>query len=478
MSYKESQRRVENGYQAALLVGTVTPASLLVGSLNFVLLISWLMISPSISDSVYKRSRWLVFGCIVYASTWSLLYNRSMGVIGGIGVGLNSVMCIIIAANLMLLHDTRTFKRAVLQLSSKGNAAQESDGKIRRTSADREHGELQVTWETVPKFGIRRLFWILDLIGGLRGVHWAWKPTPLPKFLSSSQKSLGGLTALFSNNIFRFSIDYLAFDIIKCSMIADPYFLGYSMSSSPPHLAAYISSPLALYLYRMLLAVAGGFIAIDMIYTFGMALQVNLLGPRILGLNAHQSTFPPLWGSYRSILNNGLRGFWSKTWHQMLRMHLASVGHACADFLLRDKQSVVATHLRTQTSNLRRRIVVCTVFFLSGILHAAAAYTLLGPTRPWEFLLFFMLQPLGIAIQDAFARYAAQLYPPALSRRGRQAMQRAANLSFTLLWLAMCSPLMLDGFTSGGLWMLEPVPVSFVRGLGLGVEGERRFWNW
>jgi len=480
MSYKEAEHRVQNGYQTTLLAGEVTPVSSLMGALNFGLLIGWLMVCPSISNSVFNKSRWPVFLCIAYVSMWNLLYTRSPGVIGSIGVGLNSVMCTIMATNFMLFHDPRSFKRAVLQSSAIEVARRKSDSQKPRPIAHEEQSDIKITWEPIPKFGWRRLVWVLDLISGLRGVHWTWKTSPLPKFPSSPANPPRGINALFSNNIVRFSIDYLLFDIIKCTMLADPYFIGYPMPTPPPHLALYIRSPLCLYLYRMLLATAGGFVAIDMIYTLGKLLQVNILGTQLLGLNAHQSTFPPLWGSGRAVLHKGLRGFWGETWHQMLRLHLASVGDAVADIVLRKQEprggSATWTD-RRPPQRLRTIIRVSTVFGLSGVLHAAAAHTLLGPANPRAFFFFFALQPVGMVLQSVSATQALACYPSQLPLIWKRPIRQAANLSFTLLWLSLCAPLMLDGFTSGGLWMLEPVPVSFVRGFGFSAE-EKRFWCW
>lgn len=482
MTYKDAERRVQDGYHSTLETGAVTPASSIMGPLNFILLIGWLMICPSVSNSTYQKTRLSVFICIAYVSLWNLMYTRSLGVVGSIGVGLNSVLCIVMAVNFILLHDPRFFKRAILTPVVKDIPANKPAINLQQSIADDEQKKLNITWEPMPQFGRRRMFWVLDLISGLRGVHWAWKSSPLPNFTSSSSplRPRHGLNALLSNNIIRFLADVILFDAVKCSMIADPFFIHYPTRAPPPHIASYISSPLGIYLYRMLLATAGGFIAIDMIFTFGMLVQVNILGTGIIGLNAETGTFPPLWGSPNAVLDRGLRGFWGETWHQMLRMHYLTLGDALAYFVLGDKRSdsakfQVGTNLRMR--ELRTAIRVWTVFLLSGALHAAASYTLLGPTKPWCSFLFFALQPLGIVIQNTVSKHAFVIYPSFLPGGWKEIIGRIANLGFVFGWLAVCSPLMLNDLTSGGIWMFEPLPVSLLRGLGFSTE-ERSFWCW
>jgi Membrane bound O-acyl transferase family len=337
----------------------------------------------------------------------------------------------------------------------------------------------------MPKLIWRRLFWVLDLITGVRGVHWSWNPSPSPPYHPSLSNACSGRTASFSRNGSHFLIDYFLIDLIKCLMVADPYFIGYPSPRPPPHIAPYITSPLALYFYRMLLAVAGAYIAIDLVFAFAVLLQVNVLGPNVLGLNASPVMFPPLWGSPRAVLRKGLRGFWGETWHQMFRMHFESIGDAVAECLLR-KHDPGSWGCRSvdkrqggylKLSGARVVIRVVTVFLLSGALHACASYTLLGPTRPWAPFLFFALQPLGMAIQSACSQHFVRSYLSDSPGYWRTLLRQGSNFGFTILWLWACSGIFMDDMTSGGIWLFEPIPLSLIRGLEFSKE-DKRFWCW
>ena len=56
-------------------------------------------------------------------------------------------------------------------------------------------------------------------------------------------------------------------------------------------------------------------------------------------------------------------------------------------------------------------------------------------------------------------------------------VRRAANLGIVTVWLYFTSPLLVDDFARGGIWLFEPVPISLWRGLGFGPEGEG-WWCW
>ncbi|KAH0562368.1 hypothetical protein GP486_002934 [Trichoglossum hirsutum] len=284
MLYSQAEQRVQNDYLSALQAGAVTPASSVIGSLNFILLIGWLLACGSVSDLTFQRSRWLVFVGITYISLWNLVYTRSIGVLGSLGVGLNSALCTTLAVNFVLLHDPRSFKRLILQPAAGTLTANRPTDLKRDADVHDEQGpKFVLTWEPMPKLIWRRLFWVLDLITGLRGVHWSWGPSPSTPYHSSLSDACSRRTASFLRNGSHFLIDYFLIDLIKCLMIADPYFIGYSARKPPLHIARYITSPLGLYTYRMLLGAAGAFIAIDLIFTFAVLLQVNILGPSVAG---------------------------------------------------------------------------------------------------------------------------------------------------------------------------------------------------
>ena len=284
--YAEQSFQTDNGTLPRDAV--TTPAASLMSSLNLLLLIGWLLAFPSLSNLRFQQSRLIVFWCIVFISIWNILFTRCAGSIESINVGLNAGFGTILAVNFMLLHDPRCFKRLVLQ--PRGPKSTQNDD-------DRNLGSL-VTWEPAPKLLWRRLFWVLDLITSFRAVHWSWESSLSPShspLLSKAYLASRHKSTLY-RNVCRFVTAYIVIDTVKCLMIVDPYFNGFPTETAPPYLAPYITSSTALYTYRTLLAAAGVFIAVEVEYALAVLVQVNILGPKLIGLNASPAAFCKHWG--------------------------------------------------------------------------------------------------------------------------------------------------------------------------------------
>jgi hypothetical protein len=476
-SYSQAVQKVDD-YTAAAAVVAVTSAMSVVGNLNFLLLVVWLMVCGSVSDMTFQRSRLPVFVCIAYLSLWNLLYTRSIGVVGSIGVGLNSALCTVIAVNFTLLHDSRIFTRLTLQPAVTGLKAKRHIRPEREdTVLNKQDAKAIPSKEGMPRTTWRRLFWTLDLITGFRGVQWSWNHATSVQQQAILRNASPIHPPSFLFNSSRFLLDYFLIDCMKCAMIADPYFVGHITQPPPPYITAYITSPDAIYTYRTLLGAVGVALAVDYLFAFGVLIQVNILGTRILGLNASPIMFPPVWGSPSAILRKGLRGFWGETWHQMFRMHFVSLGDAVSGWKLRNGISVSGRGAGDKQSTARGAIRLATVFLLSGAFHACASYTLLGPTRPWSSFLFFALQPLGIGIQSICSWLVVGPYLSDSTSWWKLWVRQCSNLGFTVLWLWTFSGLLLDDLTSGGIWLSEPVPFSLIRGLGFSKQ-DNRFWCW
>lgn len=471
MSYRQAELKVQEQLLVLQQTRNVLPANSGIDSLNLILLLSWLLACPLMSETLFRRGRFLVFIGIVSSSIWNLFHVRSIGVIGSIGIGMNSVLFTVVALNFVLLHDPRTSRRLAMQVASRTvKATEKVDVKQNSHAVDRQYS-IPLAWEPIPDSTPRRLWWALDLISSMRAVHWSWKPSPTPSYPQSLRVARSSRTAALSRSLSRFLRDYLLIDLVQCMMISDPYFLGETTYGVPPHLSEYIKSPSVLYTYRWLLGLAGGFLAMDLQYSSAVLMQVNILGPGVLGFNAYPSTFRPLWGSPNAVLQKGLRGFWGETWHQMLRVHFASVGDAIADAILRDGGRKSA-----KSSSARLWIRVVVVFLLSGILHACASYTLLGPTRPWRSFAFFAIQPVGIAAQSICSQLFTASGGKKMLGSWNGPVYQASNLVFTIWWFWMLSDLLLEDLSSGGMWMFEPVPISPLRSLGF--SQDKRIWCW
>jgi len=313
-------------------------------------------------------------------------------------------------------------------------------------------------WEAIPDHPWQRLCWILDLLACLRALKWSRDPQKPSRHPSPAVQSDASFCR---HQMFSFVCSYLALDVIKCLMIADPYFLGFISCPAPRHLAFF--STLALRTYRLLLAGAGVSFAIRFYFSAWALLQIYVLGPRAIGLNGQTRMYPPLYGSLEAVFERGLQGFWGQTWHQIFRMHFSSIGDAVAALFLGEVDS-------TKASGRWTAVRIFTVFLASGLFHACGSYTLLGATQPLHTFLCFAAQPMGIALQMAAAHLLRCIMPGAAKLPW---IRRSTNFIFVLLWLPATLAPLADEFSSGGMWLFEPVPVSIVRGFGFSNQDSR-----
>ena len=236
------------------------------------------------SDVSFRRGRWLAFVGVLFTSVWSVLRCRSIGRVGSIGVGLNAGLSSILALNLMLLHDPRSFKRLRLK-----------DGMDLNSISDLRH-DARVEWESMPQSLYKRFWWILDLLTSLRAPHWNSSLAKYRPFQPDHASRPPSGTSSLSRDILRFLVDYMALDLTKCLKIEDPYFLGFPRTARPIHFIRFMTSSMAIYTYRMALCAFGVFIAIDLLFVLAVLVQVHILGQRICRLNASPPLYPPVWG--------------------------------------------------------------------------------------------------------------------------------------------------------------------------------------
>lgn len=449
-----------------------------------IIIISWMLVAPSLSSSNFERSRLPTFLSVATIALWNIAFLRSPKVLDSISNGLNAVISTVLAANFILLYDIRTMRRLTLRATGISRSASNYGAKERHASMSNAGHTL--TWQSIPASLSSRVFWVLDLLTSLRGIHWAWSLIEEPSRYGTLSKaySIAGQQRNYVKNIARLIVDYLILDLVKCVMLSDPYFNGISTATPPLYLSRFITSETRLYTYRILLALSGVCIAIEIEYTLVLVVFVNVLGPLGMGISGSPIAFPPIWGSPWAVCRKGLRGFWGETWHQLFRRHFANVGDAVAQFILR-KTGKDSAPIKEDDSRLKRADTINSssrvmlrytiVFLISALLHAAASHTLRGPTKPWRSFLSFALQPVGIAFQSACSSIFVDR--GVLGPTGRQTTIRYVfNLAFTVTWLWATMGMVLQDLTTGHMWMIEPVPVSLIHGLGL-VE-DQKCWRW
>jgi hypothetical protein len=111
-------------------------------------------------------------------------------------------------------------------------------------------------------------------------------------------------------------------------------------------------------------------------------------------------------------------------------------------------------------------------FLGSGFLHMCGSISSVPQTKLWRAPAFFLIQVIGMAIQHAVSM-GTKAVIPVVPRR----ISQIGNAIFTLGWMYWTAQLFTDDIASAGIWLLEPVPISLFRALGMGHPGDH-WYRW
>ena len=408
---------------------------------NYILLIVYLMLMRKLPCF----SKIPVFLAIVTLSVLSLHSSRTLGLAYGVLVGISSSLCVVLSANLLFLHEPAVDFKRVIAFNSNSNHNGDSEGEEKR-------------WQNMPNSAYKRLFWILDLVGSLRALHWSHGQRQ--NHVSAGTCKMHPNHTSLRRNVCKLLLIYLFADLLKEIIAMDPYFWGYTEHDPPDYIKSILPLPALVQAYRMLVAFATFYIALDFGYTLSLLLFVNILGPSVAGTWGQEWAYRPLYGNLNSVATRGLQGWWGAWWHQCLRFMLTSPTNAIINKLRIRKRGLIAGSLG-----------LIIPFLISGAIHACGSYTLWGETRPINALTFFLLQPVGIALQIIGSWSLRQLN---LLNKIPPHVRKATNVAFTVFWLLLTFPLLADDFAKGGLWFTEPFPISVLQLLGLGSQARSR----
>lgn len=405
---------------------------------NYILLIVYFMVMQKLPH----RSKISVFLAIVALSIQSLRTSRTLGLAYGVLVGVSSSLCFVLSANLLFLHQPAVDFKRMIALNSNMNHNDDLKGEKER-------------WQSLPTSAYKRLFWILDLLGSLRALHWSHGQRQ-NHVSTTTCKNNPNHTPSLQRNIYKLLLIYLFADLLKEIIAMDPYFWGYTEHDPPDYIEIILPLPALVQAYRMLVAFTTFYIALDFAYTVSLLLFINILGPSIVGTWGHEWAYRPLYGNPNSVATRGLQGWWGTWWHQCFRFVLTSPTNAIIHKFRIRKRGVLA-----------KMLGLIIPFLISGAIHACGSYTMWGETRPINAFMFFVLQPVGIALQIISSWCLSQLF---LMNKFPRRVREATNVAFTVFWLLWTFPLLADDFAKGGLWLTEPFPVSMLQVLGLGSQ--------
>ena len=499
-SYRDLVDLYERQFKEAIVRGDYVPYVWPYRSFAGVLVILYFLIPPTYSRLVYY-TRYPLFAFNVYWAIKAIKECRSAAVSTGYGIGLIDAWGLLWLASLIIFNDARNdFKRiewidreersgpiivkhgdakstAVANGNSSGRELRirQPNGSLSKESskptASTTPPETGYAYRTLPTALHARLSWTYDLLTGFRGVGFnhliPGMPSPPPHVLASlphppkptqAPPYNPSNKALFRGTIFNLIVGYLALDILKAIMMADPYFWGNLTAAPPSYLPTMITtSPAATKLYRLLLSFAGIYTALASIFALS-PLQLLILPKWVLGPRVEAWHYPPMYGNPRALWDRGLIGFWSQWWHQTFRFGFqAPTVWLCKNLGLNEKG---------QTAKLLGLVIA---FGCSGCLHAAGSYTMWPETKPLSPATFFWLQPLGIIGQQALT---FGLKRTGIAGRVPRWMGGLTRVVGMVTWFWWTANFFTDDVARGGIWLFEPIPISFVRG------ARREGWIW
>lgn len=489
-------------YDARIASGEFVPFVYPYGAYGAFLVIAYLCISHQ-NRPWLKHCRFVVWGMLLACAAYSMRYERARGMAPSLGVGLMQAWSVVYLAAMLVFNDAQTdFQRiertegrfgsdetsqqdAIKQASgpvlSNGHIPQKSKAGPR----DR-HGEF--AWQPYPLTPfVERLDWVLDLFCNFRGAGWNWRISalpPPPKWLQEQLHRNSGdvpkhsyriragqvitypdRRSLLISNAKTFVKGYLIIDALKTAMMHDPYFWGVSDRQPPSYFPfTLLSQPWMVHSYRLLLSMITIAYAINTIFSLAPLVFVGVFGSYI-GARSEPWIYPETWGSYSSVLDKGLAGWWSSWWHQTFRFAFEQPSLRTCEYFSLDRRSVPA-----------KAIQLLTAFGLSGALHACGTYTAAGPTHPISnSFAFFMLQALGIFLEVVVS---STLRKTGIQKHVPQWAMQVWTFVYVHVWFYHTAYLLCDDFALAGIWLYEPIPISLFRGLGLGAAKRDGWWCW
>ncbi|KEF58639.1 uncharacterized protein A1O9_06565 [Exophiala aquamarina CBS 119918] len=535
--YRQTLALRQQNYNASIAAGEYVPFLYPWDSFFALYPLLAIIITPRLPERSRSLLRYLAFTLVFSHSWYVIVHRRTLWFAGGYGIGLCAVWGAIMSGALMLFNDPeRDFWRleareiqlddsslvhhASTIVSAPRAASSHVDVRRRKvpsvyTATNIEQNEVpgstepankpyQLVWQGFPYNAewIHVIDWTVDLVTGFRGVNWNHRiPTlagidaPIPPMPTRGQEKpisevnleskptaipRRTLQALQRRAVQDFLFSYLMLDVLKTSMVTDPYFLGLGDLNSPSpwlwlsHLTEAV--PFATRFLRLGMSMAGVVAALTFIFSLS-PLFFTLVLPALVDVPKVTKSpllepwlYPPQWHPLTtSVLHTGLAGFWGKFWHQMFRYGFSQPSR------------VLIRRLELDPSGNGARIIqLLTAFALSGSVHAAGSFTAfsLVQTHPVSgSLLFFILQAFGVFTQTLGVKILHTQIP--MTKSLPQVVRQTANAAVTLGFLYFTGPLLANDFAQSGIWLFEPVPVSILRGLGFGPGGkDEGLWAW
>lgn len=459
---------------------------------------------------------WLItsiFLPAILAAHYRLLQTTSSNPSFGYFVGTYVAMHTLITLNLLVFSNPRRdFRRLIPAYCATTNG-------VANGTKEKAFKEPIQKGEGYPQDSLlRRLGWVIELTQVSRGIGWNWQIRPIP---STDPRELTSVRVFFRRRIVRLSMILLWLDFL-CWLMRDldgAYFLpeGNAFHNPDTYIPLYRSlwsKPwkkqefpppkgfpaipqgedkwlargayiLFLRTMRAIFSASAMYSTINAPYTIKSVIAASM--GCIFGLGEPGGwrsrwldwrSWPDIFGGWRQgDWGHGILGWWGTAWHSIFKnvCNLPLLNLFCSQQLIIGLQSFTAPG-RFIISNLSLRkngpaataVNFITPFLMSGALHFAGSYSQSG--GGWGCVRFFLLQPFGIASERTFLYVYRRFAPSSLRSK---VLEKYVPYLWTVAWFTIVSPSFFDEYRYGGVWSVEPIPLSVFRGMS-----GNGWWHW
>ncbi|KAJ6191773.1 membrane bound O-acyl transferase family-domain-containing protein [Bipolaris maydis] len=304
---------------------------------------------------------------------------------------------------------------------------------------------------------LERLDWVHDIVYNFRGMGWNWRISAVPPPPKAIQMQLSPQLGrhcqvkqyatrgeLLRSNLGTLATGYLALDVIKTAMMNDRYFWGYIYHDPPSYLPSLItSSPHMTHAYRMVLSMLGIKFALQCVFSLAPLFFSGVLSPL--------ATWRPRGRLTASCSTTAIAGWWGNWWHQTFRFAFQEPSRKLYEVLRLDRKSKAAKMLQ-----------LLIAFFLSGVVHASGSVTCAGDTQPLQGPMAFFLLQAGAIFAEICSR----------------SLRKTWTFVYVHAWFYLTAHLLCSDFARAAYGSFEPVPISILRGVGLGPDKQDGWWCW
>ena len=503
-------------YEKGIASGEFQPLVFPWAGLGAFVVIIYLLI-PHQNRPWLSKARYAVFAFNVAHSIYTVRYVRAKNMASALGLGLITAWSVIWILAILACHDPQkdfqriermegVFRKTEMKqdVGQDGRTNIGEDADKRSIDTDQNHhsnGSLaakehlgpskrhgEFAWQPYPLTPfIERVDWVLDLFGNFRGAGWNWRTiatSPPPKAVQeqlyrnsphppqhtfrqhATQTTVHPTRrALLVANLRTLITGYFMHDVLKTIIVHDPYFWGFVDRKPGPYLPSLVTeNAVLLHCFRLVISQFAIKYALQTVFSLGPLFFSGVLGPALLGARAESWIYPEPWGAYRHVLDRGLAGWWSAWWHQTFRFAFEAPSRRIIEAMGMDVKAPGA-----------KCIQLGVAFGLSGFLHACGSYTCHGDTRPFLGpIRFFLLQAIAVFGEVVLT---ATVHKTGIQNRLPRWLKRGFTFVYVHVWFYFTADLLCADFARGGVWLFEPIPVSLLRGVGLGTQGDG-WWCW